>query len=148
MMISCQLLKLMKMLNLQEEEVFSHCFLEAEMHLRKKLIMLFNRYTKNITQASKSFQWKIKKKRLMQQLHYKIFSRKLSYKKILRKLMTTLRSKITRNTQENFLRKLASLIIQCKLFVTLKSKNTNMILEKTAYKNRCLVTLRLRWCQN
>jgi hypothetical protein len=137
MMISCQLPKSMIMLNLQGEEAFSPYSLEEETYLKEKLITLFNRFIKNITQASKSFQWNKKINRLMQLLLCKIFSRKLSFKKTLRKLMTMLRLKKTRITLKNFTRKLVSLSIQCKLFVTLKSKNANMILEKTVYKNKC-----------
>ena len=65
MMISSQHPKSMTTLNLLEEEVFSHYFQEMETNLKRKLIMLFNRYIKNITRASKSFQWKRKKNRLM-----------------------------------------------------------------------------------
>jgi hypothetical protein len=91
MMISRQLPNSMIMLNLLGEEVFSPYFLEVETHLKEKLITLFNRFIKNITQANKSFQWNKKINRLMQLLHCKIFSRKLSFKKTLRRLMTTLR---------------------------------------------------------
>ena len=65
MMILSQHPKSMTTLSLLEEEVFSHYFQETETNLKRKLIMLFNRFIKSITQASKSFQWKKKKNRLM-----------------------------------------------------------------------------------